>query len=129
MFEEHLLSPTARRISDREIGLAVRLNWYRSLPLECLEALDISLDGIPVAPSGVQLGDGDARFVVGDHAGGRWWRVLEPICVVAATPGPMADAYDVELAIRTRIPYFPPGPDGRIPAMTNVARRRVEVDQ
>ena len=111
MFSRHLVESAA--LDGRRLELSVRLNWYRSLPLSCVERLEVRLDGEPVDVS-LEL-DGD------------WWRVRDSARVAGELAGDPGDGpHAVELLLGTRIPYLV-GPDGR--AVVIVDRARAEVSR
>jgi hypothetical protein len=101
VFARHLVE--AATLEGAALELAVRLNWYRSLPLSCVERLEVSLDGIPVAADRTTLDvDGGA-----DSADGPWWPVLAAGRVRVALDAPPAEGeHRVDLLIGTRIPYL-----------------------
>ena len=94
------------------VAVTVRLTSYRSLPLSCLERIDLSIDGVPVAQA-------DLRFVLGatsyalDELGGRsdaWWFILEHAELVARLSAPLADGdHVVEGTLVTVEPYVSNG--------------------
>ena len=107
MFARHLLE--SARLEDGELVLIVRLNWYRSLPVSCVERLEVALDGtfLPADRTTVELGG--ARCTIGELAAQdqRWWSVLDAATVrvdldVPSAPGPRV----VDLLLGTRIPYL-----------------------
>jgi hypothetical protein len=109
VFARHLVESAT--LTDDALELSLRLNWYRSLPLSCVERLEVRLDGVPVDVT-LDL-DGD------------WWHVRDSARLsaeLAEEPG--GGQHAVELTIGTRIPYLV-GPDGH--AVVIVDRARAEV--
>ena len=107
MFSRHLLESAAW--TDDGLRLAVRLNWYRALPLSCVERLEIRLDGARLDPGLIALEIGGRRFPLAELAGqdDAWWHVPE-VCRVSIDLEPAARTADatVELLLGTRIPYL-----------------------
>jgi hypothetical protein len=94
---------TSATVSDGTLVLGLRLNWFRPLPLSCVEELTASVDELPL-PAGVLVLDGagyDASALV-DHDD-VWWglqsraNLLVP-WLARPAPGP------VRVTIRTRMP-------------------------
>lgn len=122
MFSRHLVESAAVR--GGRLELSVRLNWYRSLPLSCLERLEVTLDGAPLEVT-LEL-DGVRRLVPalpGEDE--RWWHVLDSARLHAALPRDLdGGRHVVEVLLGTRIPYLV-GPGDR--AVVIVDRARAEV--
>nr|WP_281371790.1 DUF6379 domain-containing protein [Petropleomorpha daqingensis] len=105
--------------------MSVRLNWYRSLPLSCVEQLGVRLDGEALAPATLEV-DG-VRYGVADLAAAddRWWHVLDSALVrvpLERTPG--AGRHEVEFVLGSRIPYLV-APDGSAAVIADSARAEV----
>jgi hypothetical protein len=123
VFARHLVESAT--LTDDALELSVRLNWYRSLPLSCVEQLEVRLDGAAVEPATVEV-DG-VRYPVADlaTADDRWWHVLDSALVrvpLERTPG--AGRHEVELVLRSRIPYLV-APDGSAAVIADRARAEV----
>jgi hypothetical protein len=125
VFAEDIL-PATMRVHDARPGLAldVRLNWYRSLPLSCVEAVDLTIDGCPVPSLRLRLNGFEAPVEALGEAVDVWWRVLDSAELVADVDVPAGD-HDVELAVSLRIPYYGPLPDGGFVTITDRARGTV----
>jgi hypothetical protein len=87
----------------------VRLPWYRSLPVSCVESVRVSVDGVPAPVRSVSVGDFAGR--VEEAAGSEGsWDLRDPLDVVldvAASPG---ETRAVEVALAVRIPYIQVAP-------------------
>jgi hypothetical protein len=125
VFARHLVESAVLGAAGLE--LSVRLNWYRSLPLACVERLEVSLDGtvLDAARTTVEL-DG-IRCAVPDLASAddRWWQVLAAarVRIPLDTP-PAPGRHEVELVIGTRIPYLV-SPAGDAAVIVDRARSEV----
>lgn len=112
MFARHLIESAVW--TGDGLRLDVRLNWYRALPVSCVERLEISLDGAPLDPGRITLEVGGLSCSVAELAAQdeAWWHVPEA-CQVSVDLGPAArpDDATVELLLGTRIPYLV-GPGG-----------------
>ena len=125
MFARHLIE--AATLDGASVELAVRLNWYRSLPLSCVERLGVALDGTFLPTDRTTLELGGARCAIGELADQdqRWWSVLDAATVrvdldAPPAPGPHA----VDLLLGTRIPYLV-SPTGEAAVIVDRARAEV----
>jgi Domain of unknown function (DUF6379) len=124
MFSRHLVESAA--LNGRRLELSVRLNWYRSLPLSCVERLEVRLDDAPVD---VLLELDGGRWPVADlgRQNERWWHVRDSARLSAELAGEPGDGpHTVEVLIGTRIPYLV-GPDDH--AVVIVDRARAELSR
>ncbi len=127
MFGDHLLDTTACD-AGASFTLAVRLNWYRALPLSSIEQLALVIDGEPVAREHVTLRLGAADYPVHElsERSDVWWFVLDTGELRVERPGGLAPGeHAAELTMATRIPYFGPAPDESFTVMTDRARTTV----
>jgi hypothetical protein len=121
MFADDLLPATMR---DDPARLELRLNWYRSLPLSCVERIELAIDGEPVTDLRLRLRDFEAPVEALGDAVDVWWHVLDSVELVADMDVPAGD-HDVELAVSLRVPYYGPLPDGGFVTITDRALRTV----
>lgn len=115
MFDELMLPDEAvlqRSPADAAIvRLPIRLPWYRSLPLSCVEGLEIAIDGEAVPPGDLSIGVGGREYSLADAAGQHevLWFVLDAAQALIATHGPIAPGdHNVAVAVSLRIPYSDP---------------------
>jgi hypothetical protein len=97
------------------LSLRCRLNWYRALPVSCVEHLSLTVDGTPLSADAiiVELGDRQIPAPALVEHDGLWWATGQVASLHCALgPGPVKDRYQVRLEIGTRIPYMAPMPDG-----------------
>jgi hypothetical protein len=123
VFARHLVE--SAMLTDDALELSVRLNWYGSLPLSCVEQLEIRLDGEVLAPATLELAG--VRSPVADlaTADDRWWHVLDSAHVrVPLDRAPGAGRHEVELVLGSRIPYLV-APDGSAAVIADRARAEV----
>jgi hypothetical protein len=124
VFARHLIE--SARLEDGALVLAVRLNWYRSVPLSCVERLEVDLDGAGLLAQRTTLELGDVRTAIGDLADrdATWWHVLDAATVrVELDPLP-AGTHTVGLVLGTRIPYLV-SPSGDAAVIVDRARAEV----
>jgi len=115
MFDELMLPEQAELRQDARggslVALPLRLPWYRSLPISCLDGIDISVDGVAVPEAAVTISVGDAEHAIvdtGDLSEVEWF-VLDQ--AVARFPVPQTVApgfHDVAVTLTVRIPYAEP---------------------
>ena len=125
MFARHLVE--SARLEDGALVLAVRLNWYRSVPLSCVERLEVDLDGAGLPAERTTLELGDVRSRVADLADrdGTWRPVLDAATVRVELDGPLpGGAHTVGLVLGTRIPYLV-SPNGDAAVIVDRARAEV----
>ena len=127
MFAEDLIVPDSLRnlpgtpTQRAGYSLRVRLNWFRSLPLSCLEDLALSVDGVSVDAEhlAVRMGGEAVAVSAATERDDLWWSCREAPTVevrsgAVLAPGP----HDLAIELRIRIPYFPPaGPGMPWPSM------------
>jgi hypothetical protein len=109
MFAADLLPATER---DDPARLRVRLNWYRSLPLSCVEAIELTVDGRRVEDLAIRVNGYEGP--VEDLPADVWWPVLED----AELLGDIGFGA-LDLAMTLRIPYYGPLPDGSFVTITD----------
>jgi len=114
VFDELMLPDQADLTGPTTDGTAIvalRLPWYRSLPLSCVEGVVISIDDGTVDGEGMTISVGDAEHPVaelGQLADVEWF-VLDRATVRFAQPeGLLPGMHRVALTLTLRIPYAEP---------------------
>ena len=105
--------------------LRLGLPWIRSLPLDCVESLEVAVDGERVDPLAVVLGDRVVDPGALAHEGG-WW-FLQDRLVLRGERMLQPGAHDVAVSFRLRIPYLQAGPDGPL-TLPFLVERTLELD-
>ena len=127
--EAQVLGDTAVRAASNGYEVDLHLAWYRSLPLSCLEGIDLTIgdetlerDALRVRVEGRDLRLDDLPAL--DDS---WWFVQDALTVVAPTrqPGTSGDEVDVDVILATRIPYIIIGPDTALVQRTHVNKKVV----
>ena len=108
-FTEGSLRADALSVRAGRLSLAVHLPWYRSLPISCLESLEVTVDGAPVAVREVSVG-GFTGPVEDAGASGAQWDLRDPLDVALAAAGTAGAAHQVEVSLDVRIPYIQRAP-------------------
>jgi hypothetical protein len=106
---EGTVRPDALTARDGGLSLAVHLPWYRSLPVSCLEQLEVRLDGTSARVRSVAVGG--FAGTVDDAAGSdAWWDLRDALDVSLDSPRPSGDVVTVEVDVAVRIPYMQQAP-------------------
>jgi hypothetical protein len=106
---EGVVRPDALSVRDGELVLAVHLPWYRSLPISCLELVEVAVDGAPVEVRSVAV-PGFSGSVEDAARSEEWWDLRDPLDVVLGTAARPGDALPLEVGIAVRIPYIQQAP-------------------
>ena len=105
---EGMVRPDALSIRDGQLALALHLPWYRSLPLSCLEDVEVSVDGAPATVTSVRV-PGFTGSVPEAAASDVDWDLRDTLDVSLDREGrPGTHALEVTLAVR--IPYLQQAP-------------------
>jgi Domain of unknown function (DUF6379) len=106
---EGMVRPDALSLRDGRLALAVHLPWYRSLPISCLESVDVTVDGTAAAVRSLHV-PGFAGLV--DEAGTSdvAWDLRDPLDVSLDVAGQPGDTHQLEVAVAVRIPYIQQAP-------------------
>jgi hypothetical protein len=115
LFDEDVLAGVGLASPEPEASPAVRLQlrlpWYRSLPLSCIEQLTVAIDGDELPQDRLAVvvnGDSHPLTDVAElHE--VWWFVLDTIDLRVSSPEDWSPgAHQVDLALQLRIPYGDP---------------------
>jgi hypothetical protein len=106
---EDVVRPDALCVRDGGLALTLHLPWYRSLPLSCLEALDVRIDGTPARVLAVAVGS-FAGTVPDAASSEEVWDLRDALDVSLDAPGSPGDQRTVEVDVAVRIPYMQQAP-------------------
>lgn len=107
----------------------LHLAWYRSLPLSCIEDIQVSVagktasrDDLRVLREGRKLSLDDLTGLVDEE-----WFVQDALTVLVPVESPLASGSDalVDVMTATRVPYILVGPDKALIKPTRVVRKVV----
>jgi len=109
MFANHLIEDGSLRSDDSGFDFAVRLNWYRALPLSSI-GLSVRVDGEDVGSGSITFAvDGD-RYRLDElpQRHDRMWFIADSADVRVERPGGLAPGpHELSVTIASRIPYIP----------------------
>jgi len=114
MFDELMLPARADLggyLREGTATVALRLPWYRSLPLSCVEGVAITIDDAPVTTDGMTISVGDAEHViaeVGELADVEWFVLDQATIRFTAPDGLRPGGHHVAITLTLRIPYAEP---------------------
>ena len=105
---EGMVRPDALSVRDGRLALALHLPWYRSLPISCLESVEVSVDGAPTPVTSVRV-PGFSGTVADAARSDADWDLRDALDVSLDREGrPGTHALEVTLAVR--IPYLQQAP-------------------
>jgi hypothetical protein len=109
-------------VTETGYQIQVRLPWYRSLPLSCIEKVHMSLDGQPIDPDLLRFGINDRQFRLSelDELIEEYWFVQDAACLSVLQLGKIARgaSHTIEFELTLRFPYIAIGP-GKFLVNTN----------
>jgi len=114
----------AVHLGRKGFELKVRLTSYRSLPLSCIEGIELSIDGQPVNPSDITLILDNHGYKLDElrYYSNVWWFILDFARLFVARESALAPGeHDVEGTLITVEPYIT---SGRF-SFFNTARKRL----
>ena len=105
---EGMVRPDALSVRDGRLALAVHLPWYRSLPISCLESVEVIVDGeaAPVCWVRVPGFSGPVQDAWKSDAD---WDLRDALGVSLDREG-RPGAYALEVTLAVRIPYLQTAP-------------------
>ena len=117
-----LVEDKSLKATDSGFEFQLRLKWYRSLPLSCVDKLKVSLDGAPVNPALL-------RFSINGHSYRleelvdlveEFWFVQDAAVVSVQQAGSVktGESHKLDVELSMRFPYIPIGP-GRFLTIPN----------
>ena len=105
---EGMVRPDALSVRDGRLAVAVHLPWYRSLPISCLEGVEVAVDGATATITSLRV-PGFEGSVAEAAASEADWDLRDALDVVLDREGrPGSHALEVTLAVR--IPYLQTAP-------------------
>ena len=99
------------RVGNHVLGyqVKVRLSYYRSLPLSCVEQVMLSVDGRDVPSEAITFCLNNKRFTLEQLRDlyAEWWDIVEDGTLEVQQPGGLpAGKHEVEIKLVCRTPYM-----------------------
>lgn len=117
-----LIEDNSLRATDRGYQVQLRLNWYRSLPVSCVERVHLAVDGQTIDPEAILFGVNGHQYRLDELAGlvEEFWFVQDSAQLIVQQPGKVqpGESHSINLELALRFPYIPIGP-GRFLTNTN----------
>jgi hypothetical protein len=102
---EGMIRPDALTARDGWLAVAVHLPWYRSLPICCIESVDVAVDGAPVAIRSIAVPGFTGRLEEAGRSDAAW-DLRDPLDVTLDAPAPPGTVVPIEVGVAVRIPYI-----------------------
>jgi hypothetical protein len=106
---EGVVRADALSVRDGRLVLAVHLPWYRSLPISCLESVEVAVDGAPTTVRSVGV-PGFAGSVEDAGRSDGWWDLRDPLHVWIDVSARRGDVIPLRVGVAVRIPYIEQAP-------------------
>jgi hypothetical protein len=106
---EGMIRSGALAADEDRMTLQVHLPWYRSLPISCLESVEVIVDGAPVRLRTVGVPD-FVGTIAAAAASDTWWDLRDPLAVSLDAPCDTGCTYALEVVVAVRIPYIQQAP-------------------
>jgi hypothetical protein len=117
-----LVEDESLQVTETGCEIRLRLKWYRSLPLSCIEKIQLSLDGKPVDPALLRLNVNGHSFRMDelDDQVEEFWFVQDSAALFIEQAGAVkrGETHQIDLELGLRFPYIAIGP-GRFLAHVN----------
>ncbi len=110
----NVIEDDSLRATEAGFEIKLRFKWYRSLPLSCLEELQLSVDGQPVDPSAIRFGINGHVYRLDELADKveEFWFILDSAIVSVDQPGRVksGESHQLDVMFGMRAPYIAIGP-------------------
>jgi hypothetical protein len=124
--EANVIRDDAIRSTPEGYEVDIHIAWYRSLPMSCIENVDITFNGQRYAKEQLKVLHGDKKLQFEELAEltDEWWFVLDPITLLIEADKTVETGSTAKLAVSlaTRIPYIIIGPNMPLVQRTDVAK-------
>lgn len=109
MLADQVVVDESLHVLEGGVRFAIRMPWYRALPLSCLEGLEVRLDGDVVEPHELALALAGRTYRLADlpplHE--EWWYVTDPLEVTVPRVLESANGeHELDVTVALRIPYI-----------------------
>ena len=109
-----IIEDDSLRVTDSGFEVRLRYKWYRSLPLSCLEDLQLTVDGERVDPGLITLSVNNHTYRLEDMVDlvEENWFILDPAVLAVRWPGKVkpGEEHRIDVSFGMRAPYIRTGP-------------------
>ena len=109
MLTDRVIGDGSLRSDAAGFSFDLRIPWYRSLPLSCVEGLDVAVDGDVVGSHDVRIAFDGRTYALDELAPlyERWWQVTDAARVSVARQGGLEPGpHELDVSLSLRIPYI-----------------------
>lgn len=109
MMPEQIIEPGTLTVRDDRVGLAVRMPWYRALPLSSVADIIWTVAGRPVPRESITWTTDGRTYALDDlpPRHDEWWYVLDSAVLEGVLPGlDVAGEHEVSVTLALYIPYI-----------------------
>ena len=110
----NVIEDDSLRATESGFEVKLRFKWYRSLPLSCVENLQLSVDGQPVDPGAIRFGINGHTYRLDELADKveESWFILDSAVVSVDQPGLVkpGESHRIDVVFGMRAPYIAIGP-------------------
>ncbi len=124
---ENILVEDSLRAAPDGFSVEILLNWYRSLPLSCVDTIELTLDGTLIAPEQVRFQlNGASRSLneLADMTEEMWFIQDHALLAVRRAPAlRTGDRVSLSLRLGSRIPYILTSPTTAFENVSSMSRQ------
>jgi hypothetical protein len=106
---ERVIEDGSLRSDESGFSFDLRIPWYRSLPLSCVEGLEVSLDGDSTTAAEIEITFNDRTYSLDELPPlyDEWWQVTDAARVAVPRAGGLAAGpHELDVTLALRIPYI-----------------------
>ena len=80
MLTDRVIEEGTLLVDEDSLSFDIRIPWYRSFPLSCVEGIEVRVDSTSVPAADTWIAFGDTTYGLGDLAPlyDEWWTVTDP---------------------------------------------------
>jgi uncharacterized protein DUF6379 len=114
---ERVIEDGSLRAEASGYSFDLRIPWYRSLPLSCVEGLEVALDGDAAAAHDIAITFNERTYSLDELPPlyDEWWQVTDAARVAVPRAGGLAAGpHELDVTLALRIPYIVEGGGRRL---------------
>ena len=109
MLTDRVIGDGSLRSDAAGFSFDLRIPWYRSLPLSCVEGVEVAVDGESIDDDDLRVVFNDRTYAVGELPPlyEAWWQVTDAARVSIARSGGLGPGpHELDVTLSVRIPYI-----------------------